>query len=79
MAGTFEERAKLRRQTMTAHVAHSKAEAIAFGRALESNLQPFERAEAIWSLVCRLMAARGGNAAELRFDRSVGRVERRGR
>lgn len=79
MAGTFEERSKHRRETMSGHVAHSKLEARALERAREQSLEPYERAEAIWGLVCDLVAARGSDGAELRLDRSLGRVERRGR
>jgi hypothetical protein len=75
----FEKRAAERRVTMQVNVAHSRAEVEALERARERALPPHARAEAIWPLVCELWIMRGGDAAELRFDRSVARVERRGR
>jgi hypothetical protein len=75
----FEERAAERRATMQVHVAHSRAEVEALERARERALPPHARAEAIWPLVRELWIMRGGDAAELRFDRSVARLERRRR
>ena len=79
MADTFEARAAARRETMTARVARSKEEAESIERALEAQLKPSERAEAIWGLVREPSAARGSDGSELRLDRSLARVERRGR
>jgi len=79
VADGFEERAAERRATMQVRVARSRAEVEALERARERALPPHARAEAIWPLVCELWIMRGGDAAELRFDRSVARVERRGR
>lgn len=75
----FENRAKLRRSTMTVKVARSREEREAFERERESLLLPHERAEAIWGLVTELMALRGSDGSELRLDRSFARLERRGR
>jgi hypothetical protein len=48
MHRSFEERAAERRLSMTAHVAHSKAEALRLERLRDVQLLPDERAEAIW-------------------------------
>jgi hypothetical protein len=60
-----------------AFVAHGPAEAAAIKRRIESALAPHERAEAIWLLVERMPW--GDDASEHRLDRTVARVERRGR
>jgi len=75
----FKGRAEKRRTSMTAKVAHSKAEAAAFERARDREFSSSERAEAIWPLVCEMFLAQGGDPDELRFDRSVARLERRRR
>lgn len=64
---------------MIVKVAHSKAEAIRFERERDRQLSPAERAEAVWDLTCDLFRMGGGDESELRLDRSVARVERRGR
>jgi hypothetical protein len=79
MEDSFEKRAAARRKTMTGHVAHSIAGARVLERARDEQLEPFQRAEAIWGLVRDLAAVRGSDGSELRLDRSLARVERRGR
>ena len=79
MGENFEERAKERRATLTARIARSPQEAAALERDRENALLPFERAEAIWSVVRDLTAARGNDGSELRLNRSLARVKRRGR
>jgi hypothetical protein len=66
-----------RRSDWEAFVAHGPAEAAAIERRIDSALAPHERAEAVWLLVQRMPW--GDNASEHRLDRSVARVERRGR
>jgi hypothetical protein len=79
MADRSVERAEERRATMVVKVARSKAEAIQFERERDQQLSPAQRAEAIWDLTCDLFRIRNGDESELRFDRSVARVKRRGR
>lgn len=75
----FQERARRRRQGMSARLARTGEQRDAFEGEREGALEPFRRAEAVWSLVCDLEALRGENGAQLRLDRSLARVERRGR
>lgn len=67
-----------RRQEMSARIARTREQRHAFESEREKTLEPFRRAEAIWSLVCDVEALRGENGAQLRLDRSLARVERRG-
>jgi hypothetical protein len=64
---------------MTARVARSKDEVVAFEAERDEQLLPHERVESIWALVCEIDRIRGGDGTELRFDRSVARLERRRR
>jgi hypothetical protein len=66
-----------RRADWQGFVARGPAEAAAIKRRIESALAPHERAEAIWLLVERMPW--GDDASEHRLDRTVARVERRGR
>jgi hypothetical protein len=66
-----------RRADWQGFVAHSPAEAAAIKRHIESALAPHERAEAVWLLV-KLMPW-GDDATDYRLDRTLARVERRGR
>ncbi len=79
MERAFQERAMARRKRMFARVARTAQQRDAFEREREESLEPFRRAEAIWGLVCDLVALGGENGTQLRLDRSVARVERRGR
>ena len=79
MDDAYERRAETRRRTMTSQLAHSKEHAEQLALERTDGLTPNQRAEAIWDLVCELEALRGTSAAELRFDRSVARLERRRR
>jgi hypothetical protein len=72
-----ESRAAVRRVTWTGAVARSYGEADEIKREIESAIPAHERAEMIWQLTLRMQW--GNNAAEYRLDRSVARVERRGR
>ncbi len=76
---SFEARANDRRDTMIARVARSPEEVRRFERERERSLQPHERAELIWQLTCELAVRRGTDAPQPRLDRSLARVERRGR
>jgi len=58
-------------------VARSYEELATFRRDAHDAIPPSARVEMIWELVQRLPW--GSNATESRLDRSVGRVERRGR
>ena len=69
----------MRLEAMTAKVARSREELAVIERARERALLPLERAEAIWGLVCDLIALREGDGTELRLDRSLARVKRGGR
>ncbi len=79
MDKAFQERAWRRRQGMSARLARTREQRDAFETKREEALEPFRRAEAIWSLVCDVEALRGENGAQLRLDRSLARVERRRR
>jgi hypothetical protein len=79
MDEAYERRAAERRKTMTVTVGRSPEAAAALRIASDLSLEPHERVEAIWPLVCALARIRGIDASELRLDRSVARVERRGR
>jgi hypothetical protein len=72
-----EERAAERRATWTGFLARSFEEAAAYKRAEDEAIPPHMRAEMIWELVTRMPGR--GDASEFRLDRTVGRVERRGR
>ena len=74
---SFESRAAVRRATWTGTVARSFREDDELRRTAENKIPPHERVEAIWQLVLRMPG--GDDAAEYRLDRSVARVERRGR
>jgi hypothetical protein len=74
---SFEERAAMRRASWTAFVAHSAKEAAARERTMEEAIPPAKRAEAVFELSLRMPW--GANATQQRLDRSVARVERRGR
>jgi hypothetical protein len=75
--GTYGERAIERQKTMVAKVARSREEVALLERERDAVQAPHERAEAIFSLTCGLMA-RGTDASEFRLDRSIAHVERRG-
>ena len=62
---------------MVAKVARSREEVDRLERERDSLQAPHERAEAIFSLICGLIAP-GTDASEFRLDRSIARVERRG-
>jgi len=79
MDEAYERRAAERRAEMVAFLAHSKSEIEAAEARIDAQLTPEERPVAIWSLVCQLSTLRGIDAAELRLDRSLARIERRRR
>lgn len=79
MHDSFERRADERRKTMTVKVARSKSEARAFELQRDRSLTPSQRVDAVWFLTCDLAAIRGLDESELRLDRSLARIERRGR
>jgi hypothetical protein len=74
---SFEGRAAIRRKTWKGFVARSSEELASFRWDAHDAILPSARVEMIWQLVRRLPW--GSNATESRLDRSVGRVERRGR
>jgi hypothetical protein len=79
MDGSYRARADARRKVMVARVARSPREREDLEFERESAVEPFRRAEAIWTLVCDLTSLRGDDGSKLRLDRSLARIERRGR
>jgi hypothetical protein len=75
--GTTGTEGAARRANWQAFLARGPAEAAAIKRTIESEIAPHERAEAIWLLVQRMPW--GDDASEHRLDRTLARVERRGR